>query len=300
MKIDIGEVLTDSWQMTWKHKVLWIYGFAIGLMTSILFPLFFIPVLLPFLMENSRSNLIPLAWLGGYVIVISVFVLAMYPVSVLTQTSLTLGILGFERQNENLPIVDMMKMGLPFFWRVLGLMLLYSIGVTLIILMLQGIMMLVTILTFGLGMFCVMPLMLLIYPALYLAIVWMEQAMNGIIIDNQSVMEAARQGWYLIRNNLLVFGLMALVIYFGVGMVVGAVMMPLMTPMFILPIGFMENTPNWTILVIALLGMLVLAPLFALVSGWAMAFTKSAWVFTYLRLTRAPSEPQPVLQVAPA
>jgi hypothetical protein len=179
-------------------------------------------------------------------------------------------------------------------------MLLYSIAVTLIILMLQGIMMLVTILTFGLGMFCVMPLMLLIYPALYLAIVWMEQAMNGIIIDNQSVMEAARQGWHLIRNNLLVFGLMALVIYFGVGMVVGALMMPLMTPMFILPFGFMENTPNWTILVIALLGMLVLAPLFALVSGWAMAFTKSAWVFTYLRLTRPPSEPQPVLQAAPA
>ncbi|HEU0296178.1 MAG TPA: hypothetical protein VFR47_25810 [Anaerolineales bacterium] len=300
MKIDIGEVLTDSWQMTWKHKVLWIYGLAFGLMISILFPLFFIPVLLPFLIENFKSSFIPLALLGGYVIVISVFILALYPVNVLTQVSLTLGILGFERENANLPIVDMMKMGLPFFWRVLGLMLLYSMGVTVIMLMIQGVVMLVTILTFGLGMFCMMPFMFLTYPALYLVIVWMEQAMNGIIIDDQSVMEAARQGWYLIRNNLLVFGLMALVIYFGVGMVVGAMMMPLMTPMFILPIGFMENTPNWTILVIALLGMLVLAPLYALLSGWAMAFTKSAWVFTYLRLTRSTNESQPLLQATPA
>jgi hypothetical protein len=70
----------------------------------------------------------------------------------------------------------------------------------------------------------------------------------------------------------------------------------MMVPFMVMPISFMEGEPNLTIISISLLCSAVFIPLFVLINGWAMAFTKSAWVLTYLRLTRPISEPQPVLQ----
>ena len=136
--------------------------------------------------------------------------------------------------------------------------------------------------------------MFLMYPAFYIAIVWMEQAINGIIIDNMTVTDAAKQGWNLIRNNFMSIALMALVVYFGIGLVTGILIVPIMIPLFVVPFSFMENEPNWTILSISMLCIAVFMPLFAFISGWSLIFTKSAWVLTYLRLTRGLAA-QPVL-----
>lgn len=135
---------------------------------------------------------------------------------------------------------------------------------------------------------CITPLMMLYYPFLYAAIIWEEQALNGIIIDKLTIMDAARQGWHLLRNNVLSVAIMALIIYFGIGMITGIVLMPVMMPFFILPFGFITQDLNWIIIAISILGFVVFIPLFAVLSGWSMTFTKSAWVLTYLRLTQKP------------
>jgi len=297
VQFDFSEVLTRAWQITWKHKALWIIGILFGFFISTMFPLMFSPLLLPILMQNSKTDLMPGLIIGGYIIAFLLFMLALYPISVLTQTAATLGILDVNQDNADFSASELIKRSLPFFWRVLGLMLLFAVGMNLTILMIQTIMFLLTIVTLGLAAICMTPLMFLMYPALYVAIVWMEQAMNGIIIDNMTVMEAARQGWNLVRNNLPSMALMALVIYLGIGFVTGIVIVPMMIPFFILPFGFMENESNWTILSISMLCTVAFIPLFAFISGWSMIFTKSAWVLTYLHLTRS-SKVQPLLQEA--
>ena len=294
MQFDFSEVLTRAWQITWKHKVLWIIGILFGFFISIMFPLMFSPLLLPMLMQNSKTVLMPGLIIGGYIIAFLLFMLALYPITVLTQTAVTLGILDVEQDNELFSASELLKRSLPFFWRVLGLMLLFAVGMNLITLIIQTVMFFLTIVTLGLAAICMTPLLFLMYPALYIAIVWMEQAMNGIIVDNMTVMEAARQGWNLVRNNLMSVALMALVIYVGIGFVTGIVMVLMLTPFFIVSISFMENEPNLTILSISLLCTVAFIPLFAFISGWSMILTKSAWVLTYLRLTRG-SAAQPVL-----
>jgi len=294
VQFDFSEVLTRAWQITWKHKVLWIIGILFGFFISIMFPLMFSPLLLPMLMQNSKTVLMPGLIIGGYIIAFLLFMLALYPITVLTQTAVTLGILDVEQDNELFSASELLKRSLPFFWRVLGLMLLFAVGMNLITLIIQTVMFFLTIVTLGLAAICMTPLLFLMYPALYIAIVWMEQAMNGIIVDNMTVMEAARQGWNLVRNNLMSVALMALVIYVGIGFVTGIVMVLMLTPFFIVSISFMENEPNLTILSISLLCTVAFIPLFAFISGWSMILTKSAWVLTYLRLTRG-SAAQPVL-----
>ncbi len=289
MTFDIGEVLSRAWQITWKHKVLWIIGILFGFFVSIMFPLIFSPILFPVLMQNSKIDLrAVLVLIVVYALLFLLFTIVLYPMSVLAQTSVTLGVLNANEDGENISVIDLLKRSFPFFWRVLGLMLLFAFGMTLINLVIQAFLFLLTILTLGLAVLCMMPLTLLMYPLLFGSIVWMEQATNGIIVDNMTIADATRQGWSLIRNNLLPVTLIALVIYLGIGFVTGALMMPMMIPIFIVPFSFMEHQPNWPIFSISILWTIALMPLFAFVSGFSMIFTKSAWVLTYLRFTRSP------------
>jgi len=293
MNFDVGEVLRQAWQITWKYRVLWIIGILFGFFMSTMFLLMFFPFLLPLLIQNSRMDLMPV-FIVGFIIAFLLFFLVLYPISVFAQTSATLGILDANQDTEHFSASELIKKSLPFFWRVLGLMLLFAVGMNLIFFITQAIMFLLTIVTLGIAAICMTPIMFLMYPAFYIAIVWMEQAMNGIIIDNMTVTDAAKQGWNLIRNNFMSIALMALVVYFGIGLVTGILIVPIMIPLFVVPFSFMENEPNWTILSISMLCIAVFMPLFAFISGWSLIFTKSAWVLTYLRLTRGLAA-QPVL-----
>ncbi len=287
MNFDFGEVLSRAWQITWKHKVLWIIGLLFGFFVSMMFPLMFSPLLFPILVERSNMDL-ALVFLGIFVLVFFLFVLILYPVSVLAQTSLTLGVLDAEQGGEHFSVSELIKRSLPFFWRVLGLMLLFAAGMTLAIFIIQLIGLLLTIVTFGVGAICMAPLSFLMYPIIYGSMVWMEQAMNGIIVDKLTVTDAARQGWDLLRKNALPLGLLALIIYFGVGIITGIVLVPIVIPAFMLPLGFLEHEVNWVMLSISAVCIVVFIPLFAILSGVSLVFTKSAWVLTYLRLTRSP------------
>jgi hypothetical protein len=120
------------------------------------------------------------------------------------------------------------------------------------------------------------------------------------MIDNLNIIEAAKQGWSLIRNNLLSVALIAVVIYFGAGMFTSIFMMPFMFGFFFMPMGFMGHDINWVILSVGLLSLMVFLPVFAWFTGWVTAFTKSAWILTYLRLTRSSNASQPALQPAMA
>lgn len=295
MNFELGEVLTRAWQISWKHKSLWWFGVFFGLIMSIIFPLMFTPMFLPFLMVNRNMDML-LVFMFGFMILFFGIMAIMYPVSAVVQTALTLGVLRAEQDAEPISLSELIKNSLPFFWRILGVMTLYAIAVMLLNLAFQAVITLVTIVTFGLGMLCMTPFMLLLYPIMFLSIVWMEQAVNGIIIDKMEIMDAIKQGWHIIRNNLLSIVLVMVVVYFGVGMVSGFIMLPMMVPFMVLPFGFMEGEPNLMLISISLLCSAAFVPIFALINGWAMAFTKSAWVLTYLRLTRSANEPQPVLQ----
>jgi hypothetical protein len=298
VNFDLGEVLTQAWQVSWKNKRLWWLGAVIGMLVIAIFPVAFVPMLFPVLAKNGRTDLLPVLLIGFIVFLILFFVI-LYFVSALTQTAITLGILQIEKKQE-FSIRELLQNSVPFFWRVTGLMLLYAAIATVIMLIVQAIVFGLIIATLGVGAMCITPLTLLMYPFIFAAVVWMELAMNAIIIDGMSIKDSIRSGWQLLRKNPFAIGLVMIVVYFGVGMVSTIVVMPMMAPLFVAPFALLEGEPNWTIISISLLFSLVFVLPYALVTGWAMTFTKSAWVLTYLRLTHSPIAPQPVLQEVPA
>lgn len=298
MNFDLGEVLTGAWQITWKNKVLWWFGAALGIFVLAIVPLALVPMSLPFLLRDERVDLLPF-FIAGFVIFMLIFFVIMYLVSGITQTAITLGVLQAQDE-QRMSFRDLLRNSLPFFWRVVGLIFLYAAAITVVNLAIQALLFALAVGTLGLGMMCATPLYLLMYPFMFAAVAWMEQAMNGIIIDNMAILQSIKWGWQLIRNNLMAIVLVMIVVYFGVSMVSTIVVLPIMAPFFVIPFVFLEGEPNWTIISLSLLCSVAFVPLMALINGWSMTFMKSAWVLTYLRLTRSPGAPQPILQEVPA
>ena len=54
MNFDIAEVLTCAWQITWKHKIVWVFSMFPFLLSFLFVPIVFIPMF--FIGPNSLIN----------------------------------------------------------------------------------------------------------------------------------------------------------------------------------------------------------------------------------------------------
>jgi hypothetical protein len=175
--------------------------------------------------------------------------------------------------------------GLPYFWRFLGLMALFALCVMLISGVISSIQIAGSILTLGLASLCLTPLSLLMYPLLYIGIVWLEFAETAIVVDGRGVMDSIRRGWELLRANKMVVFVMALVMYMGVGMVSGLILFPFFIPFFFVPAFAVDQSLPREVLWIAGICSAVLFPIVAFLQGIVFVFMKTGWILTYLRLT---------------
>lgn len=286
MNFDFGEVLSRSWKITWKNKVLWLYGGVLTLASFMLIPLIVLPAFAPLADERLvEEPFFLLVFFGGLLL----FFLALYPISALLNVALTLGVLRAERGEEKLPFTEIIRESFPLFWRYLGTMILFVGGMFLVMFAFFIVLMVASVATFGLAIFCWIPFSVLQYP---LMLVWygcMEQALSAVVTDNISVMDSAKLSWQLFKKNVWVFIVIGLVMYFGTYMISSVVMMPFMFPFFLLPIAFESAEFGRIALVLTGLFALLFVPIFSIFQGAVLTFMRSGWVLTYMRLTKPQS-----------
>lgn len=142
-------------------------------------------------------------------------------------------------------------------------------------------------------------LQFLLYPLMIVAYAWQEQALASIVVDDLSVIEAAKRGWQMFRKHMLPVTFITLILYLGVGMVSGFVSFPMMIPFFVIPFALIEEIENIrTIIIAASLCLVVYMPVLAVVQSGALTFLKTGWMLTYLRLTRSSEADIPVSHLA--
>jgi hypothetical protein len=169
----------------------------------------------------------------------------------------------------------------------MGIMAMLMGGVFLVMFGFIAIQTLVTLLTLGLGAMCLVPLQFLIYPLMIVVYAWQEQALASIVVDDLSVLEAAKRGWQVFRQSMLPVVLITLILYLGVGMVSGFISIPLMIPFFAIPFVVIEEMENTRALIIAaLLCTVAYMPVLAVLQSIVFTYMKSGWMLTYLRLTQ--------------
>jgi hypothetical protein len=297
MNFNFGEVLTRAAQITWRHKNLWLAGIVVTLVS-------FLSVPISFLFNPSFSSLsdpaevnraVPVMLLAnGLILLLTILSI---PVYVIGMAIPSLGTFQLEQGNEKVNFRELIKGVLPYFGRVLGIFLLVWVGAFAVMMAFFACITLFSMLTFGFGILCALPLFILFIPLVILVYALMEQGVSAVLVDNLGFSSALQRAWDLVKKNLGVMALLSLIIYLGAMIVSMIISVPMLIPMF----GFMfkmGSEPDFqsfeTLTRNMNLWMLAFSPFYAVFQGILLTYMQSVWTLTYMRLTRTTNTSLPL------
>jgi hypothetical protein len=308
MTFNFGEILTRAWQITRKYKVLWIFGILAGCTTGgggggggggntgystgpsenwdVPPEIRRFVIMMEDFVEWVADNL----WIF---VVIGLVFLALLVISIFLGTIGRIGLIKGSYQAETgaerLVFGDLFSVSMPYFWRVFGLS--FLIGLAFFLLFIPVIVL--GVLTFGVALVCLLPLICLLIPVGFAVGILIEQANRAMVLEDLSLPNGVRRAWEIFRANvwsLIVMGL----ILFGITLVLGIVIaLPIFIVVFPTIFAFaMGEGQSFTPLYIALACICLYAPVSWVLNGILTTFTQSAWTLTYMRLTQTPATPE--------
>ena len=306
MNFNFGEILTRAWQITWKYKVLWIFGilasctqgsgggsgggsnsgYRAGPYDQNLSPelkQFFYKI------ENAGEWMVDNWWIF---IVIGLVILLLIAVSVFLGTIGQIGLIkgsykAEKEEPEKLVFGELFSASLPYFWKVFGLSLLIFLAVMLLI---------APIIVLGaMTVVCLLPVICILIPIAWIVSVIVEQANRAIVLENMNIFDALKRGWEIAKSNIGPLLIISLIL-FGINLVIGLVIaIPILIVVIPALIGFVASegraiAPLYTIAAC----ICAYIPVSLVANGILITFTQSTWTLTYMRLTQ-----NPVLSEAP-
>ncbi len=308
--MDFGEVLSKAWKITWKHKVLWIFGIfagcargggggssygggggtqnpSVGPGTSL---------------EAQQFITNVEQWIGTHEsLIVAAVILLVLLVLILVFIRLALGTIGevglirgtFEVDGgaEHLAFSPLFKETLHYFWRVLGLSLLVGLVLIIAILLLVGCAFAAGVATRGIGVLIFLPFLCLLLPAAVVGGIIVQLADVAIVTQDVSLMDGLRRGWEVFKKQLgpaLVIWLITWVLEILGGILIAIPILVVAIPA-LLSLAFNTGNFSWTPLIIAGACFVAYLPILIVASGLILAYIQSVWTLTYMRLTRPPA-----------
>lgn len=296
--MDLGEVFSSSWKVFWKYKLLWLFEIVPYLIFALPAAVVIFFMFSPQFLSGNANSIFGTGLLifdGVYLVLIIVYAF----VYVLADASVVKGTLLFDQKGDKLPAGELIKQSWPYYWRVFGLLALFVGAFIVVYLVMVAIMMAAMLATAGLGMFCLFPLFILFIPLMYLAITFLELSRTAILQENTGLGECLKRTWALFKARFWQIVLLALVLYFGMGIVVSILYIPLYAVFFIPILTSMTRNPtNPQDVALQFLSTFrwafaIFFPIFLLVSGILITFVHEAWAIAYLRLSRQPAAAVP-------
>ncbi|HEY6071965.1 MAG TPA: hypothetical protein VIV15_00885, partial [Anaerolineales bacterium] len=205
MNFNFGEVLSRAWQITWKYKVLWIFGILAGCAEG------------SGGSGNSRvsnDGNTPLPqqyqqyadafsrWIteNWWVVVLFIFIVFLLVVvaiflGTIGRIGLIRGTLQAETGAETMSFGPLFNGSMPYFWRVFGLALIFGIITFLVAFLIGATIVFGAILTFGLGLLCLIPFVCILVPIMIFLNLVLEQAFIAMVKENLGIMDGWNRGW---------------------------------------------------------------------------------------------------------
>ena len=307
--MDYGYALTRAWQITWKYKVLWIFGILAGCGTNSSsgsngsnFSQDYSEMPPEMIEAGERAFAFfsqPAVIVGIVFLIILVIILTSF-FSTIGRVALISGTYKAEAGAERLGFGELFKDGLSRFWRFFGMNLLVSIPFIIVIFGLLGAAIASVIgaenanlaeefLVAFIPTICVLLCCLFIF-SLFVGMV-LQQAQNAMIVEDLGISASLIRGWEVFKNGLGHIFLMA-VILFIIAMVVGvAIAIPVLLVVFPAGIAFlMDGAQSFQPLILAGLCLVAYLPISLAANGALSTYVQSAWTLTYLQLTEQSPE----------
>lgn len=304
MSFEFGEVLTRAWQITWKYKVLWIFGILAGCTkgggggggggSNTGYDNGPSDLNIPPELERLSLHIKEFVNWAGYniwlfIVIIVLFFLVVLLISVFLGTIGRIGLIRGSYQAEmgieSLSFGELFSSSMPYFWRVFGLS--FLIGLAFFLILIPFI--LIGVLTAGMALLCFLPVFCLFIPLSFVVSIIIEQANRAIVLENLSMFDGLKRGWVLARAHagpLLIVGLILFVITFVTGFIIA---IPIFIVVFPTILAFVVGEGRtFTPLYLALACICLYIPLSWVLNGILTTFSQSVWTITYMRLTQHP------------
>ena len=322
--MDYGEILSKSWKIIWKFKVLWIFGIFASCGTrngtNFNFNSNFRtgapsgqPPVLPPGFENNMLNLLRFfenpAVIIGFISIICILILLSIFLGIVGRIGLIKGAAEADAGAAHLNFGELWKSGLQYFWRFLGLSLLIGSPIFLIYLALVAGGIIAFVIAFSgpqggsnvgalSSLVALLPVLCVLGCVIFLLAIVISflspQAERAIVIENEGIISGLKRGWGVLTKNLgpiLVVWLILLVIGFVVGLVIALPVLVVVVPA-VIAFAMSGNQASYTPLIIAGLCILAYIPVSLVANGILSAYVQSVWTLTYLRLTKPNQDTQ--------
>ena len=314
--MNFGEILTKAWKVIWRYKILWVFGILTscgqgtnggnggGGNTGVQFSggdVDLPPGIWNFFnnletfFENIQGWQIATLIIGTMLLVL-ILAFIFTALSTIGRVGLIQGTVRGKDTVENEPAVgmtfgDLFRDGRPYFWRIFWFNILAGIAVFILVLLLIIPLIAFVVMTFGIGLLCLVPLICVLIPAGWLTSVLFEQANMAIVVEDLSMIDGLKRGWEVLRDNIGNLIIMGLILLIG-GIVIGVVLaLPMIVVFLPLGLGFLGGTTSASDalfsggIITSVLCCVAYMPFLIVLNGILQAFTKSAWTLTYLQIT---------------
>ena len=292
MNFDLGNILTRSGQISWRHKSIWgllMLPMLVAFLPFLLFAVFFLVI-----MGIVEWNIPDFMYFGFTLIFLLILVLSTlvnYAVRTVSISAATLGVVRAERGEGSTKFMDLLRDGLPYFWRILGVMVIINLTIGLAFTIFFMLAFLLIIVTIGMASICLQPIMILLTPLTFLMVAVLDAAQIAVIVEDMNALDAVKHAFQVVRTHIWKYVIITLIVYFGGSILTSLVVMPLMLPLVILPflLEFGQEMSMQGVTLITVLFFCIFFPVMMLVSSVLGVFMKASLDRTYLRLT-SPAE----------
>lgn len=322
--MNFGQYLSRAWALTWKHKVLWIFGILASLGSGRInfgnnnggggsgtgsgnFPFptpggNIPPLGTPFprvtppavptvppvpgtpSMPNLPPEMTPFILVGACVVIILAIVF--FVLGIIGTGGLIGGLRRAEEQGS-VTFGEAWSLGTQNFMRLFGIKLLMLIPVFLFVcIILFGV--LGTALTAGLGVFCLIPLVcigiLVFIPVGIIA----HFAQFAAVLEGMGPVDALKRGWAILKANLVnvvILGVILLVIGGIIGFVLALPFLLAAAPVLLSMMANRGGTPDMGAIAFALACCVCYVPVVIVLSGILETWSTGVWTLAYRDLS---------------
>ncbi len=313
--MNFGQYLSKSWEITWKHKVLWIFGILAALGSGNRSGNFNFnfgggnrggvpPVSTPFppggavptppAMPAIPPDATPFILIAACVVIVVVIVL--FVLGIIGTGGLIGGIRLAEEQGA-VTFGEAWVIGTHNFLRLFGLKLLLLVPILLFVCIAVAGGTFLAIATLGIGLICLVPLICILVIAFIPIGIVAHFAQFAVVLENMGPIDAFKRGWAILKANLaniLILGVIVIVITAVIGFVLALPFIIIALPIIFSVINSQTGTPDMGPLAIAALCCACYLPVVIVLSGILESWSTGVWTLSYREFagnTPAPAMP---------
>ena len=301
--MDISAIFKRAWEITWKHKGLWLLGILANCSTGGgsqgssnisriseyqtgggEFPQ----------IEHWLQGIPEETWIAiGIAVVCGMLLLALifWVLAVIGNGGLIAGFHTAE-SGKTVTLASAFQQSISYFWKLLVIQLILGVASMVVIVPLVFGGGLLTILSDGVGLICLIPFLCLLIPLGIALSIYTLLAQIALIVEELDIFAAFQRAWDVLRSNLGKVIVMGLILGIG-GFVVGLILaIPFILMVLPFITGLIVGTDTSTIagISVTLIGILFYLPALLVASGIMRTFITGSWTLTYRSLIEKVAE----------